>query len=215
MARKKPAPKSARPRKPARKAGATKRSLPTRRAAPGRSRSRAPRRSAASAKPESTLPASRPGAPHASGVTAADIMERDVLTVKPGAPVSEIAALFKLHNIKGAPVVDGSGNLIGIITEDDLVFGQLGVPEEQRDLMASGETPSGPRNRVVLRVAEIMTQNPIAASEDTPMEELCRLMSRLKIHRIPIVRGSQVVGIVSTIDVCRMVAEGQVRVVRT
>ncbi len=214
MARKKPTRKGAKPRKPPRKAGAARRPPRTRRAGNGRSRSGALRKPAGSTMTAATLQAARPGAPRASGVTAADIMERNVLTVKPGAPVGEVSALFKLHNIKGAPVVDGSGNLIGIVTEDDLVFGQLGVPEEQREMMASDEPRSGPRSQVTLRVAEIMTQNPIAASEDTPLEELCRLMSRLKIHRIPIVHGTQVVGIVSTIDVCRIVAEGQVRVVR-
>ncbi len=147
-------------------------------------------------------------------MTAAEIMERDVVTVKPGTPVSEVSALFKLRNIKGAPVVDASGALIGIVTEDDLVFGQLGLPQEERDLLASDEPRSGDRMKITLRVAEIMTQNPISASEDTPVEELCRLMSRLKIHRIPIVNGTRVVGIVSTIDVCRMLGEGQVRVVR-
>jgi CBS domain-containing protein len=141
-------------------------------------------------------------------------MARDVLSVSPGTPVSDVSALFKMHNIKGAPVVERNGDLVGIITEDDLIFGQLGIPDEERERLAG----SGPGVRsgvsVIRRVAEIMTQNPIAAAEDTPVEDLCRLMSRLKIHRIPILRGRQVVGIVSTIDICRILGDGEALLVR-
>ena len=60
-------------------------------------------------------------------------------------------------------------------------------------------------------VAEIMTPRPIAVEEDTPIEELCNLMWNLKIHRIPIVSNGRVRGIISTIDICRLVVEGRAR----
>jgi CBS domain-containing protein len=62
-------------------------------------------------------------------------------------------------------------------------------------------------------VEEIMTPRPIAVEEETPLEELCNLMWNLKIHRIPIISKGRVRGIVSTIDICRLVAEGQARIV--
>jgi CBS domain-containing protein len=130
-------------------------------------------------------------------------MVRDVLTVSPGTAVSDVSEMLKLHNIKGAPVVDRKGILVGIITEDDLVFGQLGISEEEMELMRSPGTGARGDLNVTRRVAEIMTENPIAAEEDTPVEELCRLMSRLKIHRIPIV----------TIDICKVLADGHARLV--
>jgi len=150
-----------------------------------------------------------------SGLTAADLMARDVLTVHPGTPVSEVSALFKLHNIKGAPVVEGDGDLVGIITEDDLVFGQLGISDEEREMMSGPDPRSRRQVKVVRRVAEIMTHNPIAVEETAPVEDLCRLMSRLKIHRIPIVNAGKVVGIVSTIDICRLLGDGHARLVRS
>jgi CBS domain-containing protein len=150
-----------------------------------------------------------------SGLTAADLMARDVLTVSPTTPVAEVIEILKLHNIKGAPVVGRDGELVGIVTEDDVVFGQLGISDAEREAMAS--EGAGGRRKVrphIRRVSEIMTQHPIAAEEDTPVEDLCRLMSRLKIHRIPIVKAGKVVGIVSTIDICRILADGRARLVR-
>lgn len=147
-----------------------------------------------------------------SGLTAADVMVRDVVTVGPETPIDEVVEIFQLSNINGAPVVDAGGHLIGIITEDDLVFGQMGLSEEElASLRPSRGEPqerfaAGPR-----RVGEIMTSSPISAEEETPVEELCRLMWGLKIHRVPIVNKGKVTGIVSTLDICRLVAEGRVR----
>lgn len=145
------------------------------------------------------------------GLKAADVMARDVLMVHPETAVEEVSSLFQFHNIHGAPVVDHDGILVGIVTENDLVFGQMGTtpdrppagePKGRRGLRAVETTP---------RVADIMTPNPIAAEEGTPVEDLCNLMWRLKIHRIPIVREGKVTGIVSSLDICRVIADGQAR----
>jgi CBS domain-containing protein len=150
----------------------------------------------------------QPEEPEFSGICAADIMVRDVLTVSPDATVEVISSLFQLHNINGCPVVDEEGLLIGIVTEDDLVFGRMGVSDammEEARVVGKKPVPGNDSNQYV---SEIMTPNPITAEEDTPIEELCRLMWRLKIHRIPIVREGSVSGIVSSLDVCRIIAEG-------
>ena len=57
-----------------------------------------------------------------------------------------------------------------------------------------------------LRVRDIMTSPPVSATEETEIVDLCEMMYRLRIHRIPIVRGGKLAGIVSSLDVCRAVA---------
>src|SRR3972149_442896 len=52
---------------------------------------------------------------------AKDIMTRDVITVSPDTTMEELGRLFIERGISGAPVVDNSGNVIGIITENDLI----------------------------------------------------------------------------------------------
>lgn len=162
-----------------------------------------------------------------SGLTATDIMVSDVITVRLETTMEEVSELFQIHNINGAPVVDEDGLLVGIVTEDDVVVGGMGFSDEELDTLEddegeeAGEAPAAPpaedeatEGEAVCetrRVEEIMTPRPIAVEEDTPVEELCRLMWKLKIHRIPIVSQGRVRGIVSTIDICRLIVEGKAR----
>lgn len=164
-----------------------------------------------------------------SGLTAADIMIGDVITIRASTTIEELAELFQIHNINGAPVVDDDGILIGIVTEDDIVVGGMGLSDEELDEIgddeeaaepegAAPESAAGPaageqEKSEVRQVGEIMTPHPIAVEEDTPIEELCNLMWNLKIHRIPIISKGKVRGIVSTIDLCRLVAQGRARFV--
>ena len=170
-----------------------------RKAATPKPRARAASRSRASA---------RPGAARPSGLTARDVMARDVVTVDPATSVDVVSSIFQLHNINGCPVVDDEGRLIGIVTEDDLVFGRMGATDEEMASPPASNKAGSQKTRGTHFVAEIMTPNPIAAEEETPIEELCRLMCRLRIHRIPIVRNQRVTGIVSSLDVCRLLADG-------
>ena len=83
-----------------------------------------------------------------------------------------------------------------------------GPPGPEQDVQA-GENKEGQDSHTV---GEIMTVNPIAAEEDTSLEELCRLMWNFRVHRLPIVRQGKVTGIVSAIDLCRLVTEGRIRI---
>jgi CBS domain-containing protein len=169
-----------------------------------------------------------------SGLTAADVMTSEVITVRLETTMDEVSELFQIHNINGAPVVDDDGLLVGIVTEDDVVVGSMGFSDEELDTLeeddedgetgatpaatpaakpAAEETAEGEPVDETRRVGEIMTPRPITVEEDTPVEEICRLMWKLKIHRIPIVSGGRVRGIVSTIDICRLIVEGRARLV--
>jgi len=174
-----------------------------------------------------------------SGLTASDVMISEVITVRPETSIEEVSELFQIHNIHGAPVVDDEGMLVGIVTEDDVVVGGMGFSDEELDTLDGEEPEEGagesapeaaasPASEPVAegestaegdpldetrRIEEIMTPRPITAEEDTPVEELCRLMWKLKIHRIPIVNQGRVRGIVSAIDICRLVVEGRARLI--
>lgn len=111
---------------------------------------------------------------------ARDIMSKDVIVLTPDMDVQEAADLLVRYRIHGAPVVDAAGMLVGMVSLVDLV----GKP---------GGT-----------VRDIMTPDPVVAMEDTPVEELAQLMLDEIVRRVPIVRGGQVVGIVSASDILRV-----------
>jgi CBS domain-containing protein len=140
-------------------------------------------------------------------VLAREIMTRDVATVTPSMPIEDLCEIFQRWNIKGAPVIDASRKLLGIVTESDVVFGGLGRGAVPGGSPAEGRLPGrGPTT-----VGEIMTEPAISAEEDTPVEQIAAMMWKMRIHRIPICKSGRLTGIVSTLDICQALAEGKLR----
>ncbi len=118
---------------------------------------------------------------------ARDIMTRTVATIRPEASAQEAAQLLDQKRISGAPVVDAGGNIIGIITEADII---------------------SKVDREGLRVADIMSHEIIAVGEETPVNEIAALLTERKIKRVPVVCDGKLVGIVSRADIVHAVAQG-------
>jgi len=121
-------------------------------------------------------------------LTAKEIMTREVITIRAEEPAPE--ALFKLieNQISGMPVVDDAGDMVGIITEKDLL-----------NLILSGSLPQA-------KVKEVMTRKVVSFPPDAPYEKLCLSLIEHNCRRIPIVEGKKVVGIVSRRDLLREVS---------
>ena len=118
---------------------------------------------------------------------ARDIMTRTVATIHPEASAQEVAQLLYQKRMIGAPVVDEGGNIIGIITEADII---------------------SKVNREGLCVADIMSHEIIAVGEETPVNEIAALLTERKIKRVPVVCEGKLVGIVSRADIVHAVAQG-------
>ena len=145
---------------------------------------------------------------------ASDIMTRDVATVTPETRIEGLCDLLRERKISGAPVVDAQGRLVGIVSKDDVLFRGRGIQSEIRQtpdiklLFTSGFVGFDQGGGGPVIVGEIMTKGVISAPEDAAVDELCRLMWERRIHRVPIVRGGVLVGIVSALDVCRVFTNG-------
>ena len=61
-------------------------------------------------------------------------------------------------------------------------------------------------------VRAIMSSPAISAEEKTPITDLCSVMWSLRIHRVPVVRGGKVTGLISSMDLCRAILNGQIKV---
>jgi len=102
------------------------------------------------------------------------------------------------HRISGLPVVDASGQLVGVITEGDF----LRRPDGERSrwisiLLNDINAQITAKELHDRRVAEAMSRNPISVGTETPIEEVMELMERSGVKRVPVVRNGRVVGIVS------------------
>jgi CBS domain-containing protein len=109
-----------------------------------------------------------------------DVMTKDVVTLTPEMTLREAADVLLRYHIHGAPVVDETGMLVGMVSVIDLV------------------------GRVGKIVADVMTEDPVSASEDAPIEEVARQMLEQMVRRVPIIRAGRVVGIVSASDIIQL-----------
>lgn len=139
---------------------------------------------------------------------AKDIMRKGVVTVKSYFTVQELAKVFTEHCISGAPVVDQSDRVIGVVSQTDLVSARRGgSPGVALFHSAEGEptTAVGMHYEDMdgTRVEEIMTPGAISYDEETPVGELARVMVDRHIHRVLITRKGRLAGIVTTMDMMR------------
>lgn len=141
---------------------------------------------------------------------AKDIMTSPVITVTAHTPIRDAVRLMLERRISGLPVVDRAGNLVGIVTEADLLLKEAaprpGAPVVDwigRWLWLE-RWLSAHRKAEGRTVGEVMTHNVIVADEDTTVHVLASRMMRFQVNRIPVVRGRQLVGIVTRADILRL-----------
>jgi CBS domain-containing protein len=142
---------------------------------------------------------------------AKDIMTKDVITVKPATTIEELARIFMEKKISGAPVVDDNDDIIGIVTENDLISQnkRLHIPTVVRlfDAFIMIESPSKIEKEIkkmaAVTVADICVRDIMTVSEDTTVEDIATIMSEKKVHLIPVVEGKKVRGIIGKMDIIK------------
>ena len=141
---------------------------------------------------------------------AKDIMTVNVVTAKPETTVEELARLLIEHKISGVPVVDGDDQLVGVVTENDLIKknARLHIPTIIRlfdayFLLNSDKVEDEIKKMVAGTVDEICNKDIVSLTEETTLEEIATIMSEKKIHLLPVLRDGQVVGIVGKADIVK------------
>ena len=142
---------------------------------------------------------------------AVDVMVRDVVTVKPDTDVVEAISLLAENDVSALPVVDENGDVVGILSEADLIRREEIGTEKHRPFWLEAITPASTLAHEFAkshgrRVSEIMSTNVIAASEDTPLEEIASLLERHRIKRVPILKDGKLVGVVSRANLIQALA---------
>jgi len=145
---------------------------------------------------------------------ALDVMVRDVVTVKPDDQVAEAVRLLAEHDVSALPVVDKDDNVVGVISEADLLHRQEIGTEKHRPWWLEAVTPASTLAGEFAkshgrRVEEIMSTDVVSAAEDTPLGEIATLLERHRIKRVPILRGGKLVGIVSRSNLIQALASSR------
>ncbi|HLN07615.1 MAG TPA: CBS domain-containing protein [Xanthobacteraceae bacterium] len=139
---------------------------------------------------------------------AADVMTRNVVSVAVDAPLIEAMRLMLKHSISGLPVLDRDGKLVGVITESDLLRLDGGAALSPRPhwielLMKPERLPRDYATYHGRKVGEAMTADPVTIGEDDSLDGALRLMEIHHIKRLLVVRGGDLVGVISRGDLLR------------
>ena len=141
-------------------------------------------------------------------MNAADVMTRNVVTVGADASIGEAIRLMLDHHISGLPVLAGDGELVGMLTEGDLLRRTETRTERRRPrwlefLRGPGRLAEDYVLTHGRKVGEIMTRDVVSVSEDAPLVDIVRLMERHRVKRLPVLRDGTLVGIVARADLMR------------
>jgi CBS domain-containing protein len=152
---------------------------------------------------------------------AMDVMTTNVITVRPGTPVQEVAKILSEQGISGVPVVDAGNRLVGIVSEGDLLH-RVETGTERRvqrrrrswwlDTIGSDEELARDYVKSHGRTAgDVMTGEVISVSDTTELADIANLLETKRIKRVPVVKDGQLVGIVSRANLVRALAAAGAR----
>jgi len=128
-----------------------------------------------------------------------ELMQRNVKSIQSEASVAEAILTLADAHISGLPVLDGSGKMVGVVSSSDV-------------LAAEAEAEDATSRQTLLestQVQEIMTRRPYTISQTAEVHEAAQQMLYADVHRLFVTNADTVVGVISTTDIVRAVAKGQ------
>jgi acetoin utilization protein AcuB len=129
-----------------------------------------------------------------------DRMTSRPITVSQDIPINEALSLMREEKVRRLPVLDKRGELVGIVSEKDLLYASPSPAtslsmHELHYLLSK------------IKVKDVMTHDVITVEEDTPLEEVARIMADNKIGSTPVLRQGHLVGIVTETDLFKLLLE--------
>jgi CBS domain-containing protein len=141
----------------------------------------------------------------------ADVMTREVITVTPETSLRDLAEILSQKNFNGVPVVDDEGDVIGVVSESDLVERNkpLHIPTVfvVLDSIIPLENPWRMQKEfkrlTSTKVEDIYSKPAVCVEPDTDISEVARIMSEKGIHTLPVIDRGKLVGVIGKGDVIR------------
>jgi CBS domain-containing protein len=140
-----------------------------------------------------------------------EVMTSPVISVPSDGSISQAIELMLQRRISGLPVLDKDGRLVGIVTEGDFLRRAETGTQRKRPrwlefLIGPGRLADEYTRTHGRKVQDVMTADPVAVTEETPIEEVVQTMEKHAIKRLPVMRGDDLVGIVSRANLLHALA---------
>ncbi|MDH3212151.1 MAG: CBS domain-containing protein [Myxococcales bacterium] len=160
------------------------------------------------------------------GRVAGDVMQTDVRTVGVETTLAELDRAFLEERVSGFPVVQ-DGRMVGLVSRSDVVR-QLGVEQSVAETISDyyrdvggiridpPETIDAIARQVgarieKLRVKDVMVHDLITVTPTDSLQEVAQILVEHRIHRLPVVEAGRLLGILTSLDLVRLLAEGHVK----
>lgn len=130
-----------------------------------------------------------------------DLMTQDVVAARPDDTLATLRDLMLERDVRHMPVIEGEGNLVGLVSQRDLLRNSL---IEQPDMPDFVEDALLER----LRVRELMTTGVVSIDPERDIREAAQIMFENKYGCLPVTLGTRLVGILTESDFVRLMAEG-------
>ncbi len=150
-------------------------------------------------------------------LTAKDIMSTEIMVINESDSIRELATILLTNKINGLPVVDEADNVVGIVTESDLIFQnkKVHIPTTVAilDAFLFLESPDKMEQELKKitgsKVSDICSYDLVSVTPDTSLEDIATLMTEKKIHTIPVIQDGILQGIIGNTDIIKTIAHGE------
>jgi len=133
-----------------------------------------------------------------------EIMSTAVKVAKPDDLIRDVATIMCFNKISGMPVVDAAGDLVGVISEKDILHGMFPTLDDMMEnptVVDYEALERDYRDVVNMKVSDLMSPRVFTVEPELPVLKAASIMFRNRIRRIPVSQGSKLVGIISVGDV--------------
>jgi predicted transcriptional regulator len=128
-----------------------------------------------------------------------ELMQTDLQVISPEAAVNEAAVTLAEAHVSGLPVVDRRGHLVGVISSSDILASEEEVNDEPGRVALFEDT----------LVRHLMTPRPVTVTPTATVREAAQLLLEADVHRVFVLEEDRLVGVLSTTDIVRAIATGQ------
>ena len=145
---------------------------------------------------------------------AQDIMTRDVITARPGMTIDDITRKLVENRISSLPVVTDDFELVGIVSESDLLHrSEIDTMRKRKWWLEIFLDPDTHAREFVkahgVKVDDLMTSNVITVTADAELVDVAETLDKHRVHRVPVVGEGKLVGIISRGDMVRALASSE------
>ncbi len=143
--------------------------------------------------------------------TARDIMTRDIITVTRETSIQDLSRIFMEKGVNGLPVVDEDGNVVGVVTQGDLIEQkkQLHIPtvialfDWVMPLESEKKFEADVKRMTAAKVGDIYHKGAVTVEADADLTEVATVMAEEDVHTLPVVEDGRLVGIIGKLDIIR------------